>query len=170
MSTRSGTKYGAPPNLTILRQNVDKSQRQLMDSVIIDLGEMPIDEITAHIAQVKQFKSKFVTNSQCLSTTLLETEIESDSQEGLSIRRERHEILAEVKEYIDIANRLLSQNQFDTLSNIEVYSHISGAVSNHSQADGSEYHQNQIDGDLSNLDLAYGRFSWYFPEKVFTHS
>ena len=49
MLTRSGTKYGAPPNFTILRQNVDKSQSQLMDNVIIDLGEMPIDDITAHI-------------------------------------------------------------------------------------------------------------------------
>ena len=112
------------PSLKVLREAVRNSHQVLSGMVTSSPEDIPggIPGILKYTKLVKQNKNEFVARSQQLFSILFDN---SSIQDSKDIRAERHTLLHEVSEFINLTNDLLKNEQVDQVSNIEVYSIMS---------------------------------------------
>ena len=108
-------------SLASLRLTVDKTHEVLTYLVQTPLEELPSGApgVLNHVNRLKRTKVDYAKASQNLSASLIKNACIDNAKD---VRNDRHELLNEVNEYIKLANVYLRDNDYDSVSNIDVYS------------------------------------------------
>ena len=129
----SNLKRQSVPTMNVLRNQVHTSSEILSYLVQTSPEEIPgsIDGLLLHVSKVKKAKQDFTTNSQQLSSLLIKNGSINNANE---VRTERHNLLHEVSEFLNLVNVTLKAKEIDEVSNIDIYT-VASNMSNVSEID-----------------------------------